>query len=126
MNKNNVVQLSDFHNGFKPLDQFSFHHTLSDTTGISLVLFYKHSCSSCAYWRKVLLEYQRENRHIRLFDVDLEVDPGLAEEFDIFHLPAMHIYKDGDYYGEVQCEAGRGNIDNCLKTALSQPPQDHP
>jgi thioredoxin-like negative regulator of GroEL len=126
MEKSNVIQLDQFHSGFKPLDQFTFHHTLLETKGISLVLFYKSACNSCAYWRKVLLDYQRSNRHIRLFDADLELDPGLAQEFDIFHLPAMQIYKDGDYYGEVQCEAEHGNVSACIKKALSQPPQELP
>ncbi|MDH5218346.1 MAG: thioredoxin family protein [Gammaproteobacteria bacterium] len=126
MNKSNIINLNEFHSGFKSLDQFEFHHTLSEAMGISLVLFFKHSCSSCAYWRKVLLEYQQNNRHIRLYEVDLEIDPGLAQEFYIFHLPAMQIYKDGDYYGEIQCEASQGNINDCLSKALSRPPQDHP
>ena len=126
MANSKIVSLDDYHKGFKPLDQFNFHHTLSDRKGINLVLFKKESCSSCAYWYKLLLNYQRANPQTCLYLVDVELDQALANEFDLFHLPVIQIYKDGDYYGEVQCEAGHGNVSECVQKALSQPPQEHP
>ncbi|MDH5546537.1 MAG: thioredoxin family protein [Gammaproteobacteria bacterium] len=126
MTSSKIIKLGDYHKGYKPLDQFTFHHILSEAPGTSVILFWKKSCSSCAYWRKLLLEFQQQNRNIRLFDVDVELDPGLAEEHEIFHLPAIYVYRDGDYYGEVQCEAHLGNLQECLNRALSQPPQEMP
>jgi len=125
-NKSKIFKIDDFRAGFLPLDQFEFHHRLAETDGIALVLFYKQSCSSCEFWHTLLLKYQSEHKPIKLFSVDVERDSGLANEYEIFHLPVIHLYKNGHFHCDIQCEAAMDTLETCIEKALSNPAQDLP
>lgn len=108
------------------LDQFNFHDTLADASGVSIVLFTKPGCSSCGKWRHLLQSYVKKNLDTRIFEVDSSKDQALAQEFELFHLPSIHLFRDGDYFGELQCEAREELLGQAIKAALAQPAQDMP
>ena len=111
---------------YNTLDQFAFHHTLSDADGVSIVFFTKSGCPSCGHWRQLLDQLLKKRLDIRVFEVNAERDQALAQEFGIFHLPALFVFRAGHYYGELQCEARLDTVSTCIDDALSQPPQDMP
>ncbi len=92
---------------FVALDQFSFHHTLGETHGLSVVIFASRACASCRRWKRLLADYvdRRESPEITVFEVDAEHDLGLVREFEVFHFPALFLYQDGRYHCELQSEA---------------------
>ena len=87
------------------LDDFSFHHVLGDSPGASLVLFVSEGCPACRSWKRLLTEALPDHHDLNLFMVDAGHNPGLANEFGVFHLPALFLYLDGHFHAEVQCEA---------------------
>jgi hypothetical protein len=109
-----------------PLDQFNFHHTLSATRGVSLVFFTSHACSVCRLWRHLLIGYSRHEPDITLFEVDAQRDMALTREFELFHLPALFLYQDGDFHCPLQCEAHAGKLALAIQAALSAPAQELP
>ncbi len=110
----------------KQLEQFEFHQTLESTAGDSLVVFSSNECASCKFWEQLLNEYQGSHPGLNIFRIDTGKDQALAEEFDVFHLPALHLYHNGEYHSEVQCEAKLPSIERAIKQALAAPAQDCP
>lgn len=108
------------------LEQFEFHQTLETTDGDALVVFSSNECASCKFWEELLQEYQENHPGLSIFRIDTGKDQALAEEFDVFHLPALHLYHGGQYHSEVQCEAKVESIESAIKQALAAPAQDSP
>ena len=108
------------------LDQFNYHHVLAEQTGTTIVMFTKSGCQSCALWTKLLTHYGNAHATTGIFRVDAERDPGLAQELDIFHLPALFLYQNGEYHAALQSEAKLEKLERAVEEALQAPPQEHP
>lgn len=111
---------------FSSLDQFDFHHTLEERKGLSIVFFASSSCASCAYWKQLLGQYRARHPEVEIFEIDAKRDQALAEEFSIFHLPALFLYANGAFRSELQCEANLEKLDESIDDAMSQPPKELP
>lgn len=114
------------HKPITVLDQFNFHHLLAETSGLAIVIFSGPACGSCRAWKQLLTEYQRQHPALLLFEVDVERDHGLAAEFSVFHLPALFLYRDGQYHAELRCEATISALSETLEAQLRQPPHELP
>jgi thioredoxin-like negative regulator of GroEL len=109
----------------RSLSQFDFYHVLAETPGVSLVFFTGPDCGACNALRELL-----ENTPIKpvenLFEVDAASDEGLARDFDVFHLPALFLFKDGTYHRALQSvlvpDALRSAIKDCLKLPAEEMP----
>ena len=108
------------------LDQFTYHHTLAAQRGTSVVMFTKSGCQSCAMWIKLLTQFKTQHQATTVFRVDTERDPGLARELDLFHLPALFLYRDGEYHAALQSEAKLDKFAAAVEAALGAPAQEHP
>lgn len=111
---------------FSSLDQFDFHHTLEERKGLSIVFFSSSSCASCAYWKQLLDQYRARHPEVEIFEIDAKRDQALAEEFSIFHLPALFLYANGAFRSELQCEADLEKLDEAIDEAMNQPPKELP
>lgn len=107
------------------LDQFRFHHRLSEQPGASLVLFTAPACGSCRHWRELLARFDA-GRPLALFHVDVQRDAALAAEFELFHLPALILFNEGAFHARLQCEATPAALRACLDAALAHPPEEAP
>ncbi|MFC1750310.1 thioredoxin family protein [Pseudomonadota bacterium] len=110
----------------RALEQFEFHHTLESSTGTAIVFFSSQECSSCRYWEELLGKYVATHDNSDVFKVDAGQDQALVEEFGVFHLPALYLYKDGEYHSPIQCEAKLSEIEKAIKQSLEQPAQESP
>jgi hypothetical protein len=106
------------------LDQFSYHHRLEESQGIVLVLFSAPGCSSCRAWRRLLAGYTGPG--VRSYLVDVEQDTALAREFEVFHLPALFLYLNGAFHGELQCEARAEALTQAIARAMAAPAREAP
>lgn len=111
---------------FTSLDQFDYHHTLASTSGISLVIFWRRGCGSCNMWKSLLAQYQALHPAIHIFAVDVEQEAALVNELEIFHLPAMYLYANGDFHCELQVEAKLSKLEQAIHTALVLPATEQP
>jgi thioredoxin-like negative regulator of GroEL len=117
----NVRQL-----GLITLDQFNFHQTLAQTPGVSLIFFTSAECSSCRQWRRLLTQHLTSHPDIRIFEVDAQRDMALTREFDVFHLPALFLFVDGEFHCPLQCEASMEKLRPAIARALAGSAQDMP
>ncbi len=108
------------------IDEFEFHQTLEQTPGTAIVFFSSRECSSCRYWEQLLVRYRQSHPGIHLFKVDAGENQALAQEFSLFHLPALFLYLNGEFYSELQCHASPEALERAITEALAAPPQEMP
>jgi len=108
------------------LDQFEFHHTLAETGGVSLVYFTAPACGACRQLRAMFEHSLEVFSGINLFEVDAQRESALTHEFNLFHLPAMFLFREGEFHSELQAEPLPHAILAAVAAALEQPPMEAP
>lgn len=108
------------------VEQFEFHQTLESTPGTSIIMFSSGECQSCRYWEQLLDQFCDKHDDINVFKIDAGIDQALTEEFDVFHLPSLFLYLDGQYHSALQCEAKLDTLENAIKTAKASPAEEMP
>jgi len=110
----------------QPLDEHAFYTTLADTPGISIVFFTKPGCGSCGAWQNLLQELVEQRPQLTVYAVDAAVNTALAREYDLFHLPALFVFLDGEFHAELQCEARLPVLVSELERAINGPAMEAP
>ncbi len=108
------------------LDDFDFHARLAETPGVAVVMFTRPGCAACRHWARLLGELRRQHPAWAVFTVDVEENMALAREFGIFHLPSLHLYVDGEYHAELQCEARLPAVVAAIEALQAAAPQEAP
>jgi thioredoxin-like negative regulator of GroEL len=108
------------------LNQFDFHERLAGLAGPSLIMFSSPDCGGCRHLRRVLQEVHRLEPHWHVFEVDAQRDQALTYEFEVFHLPTVFLFNDGDFHCELQAEARPAAIVEAALEALGRPAEEAP
>lgn len=108
------------------LDEFIFHHDLQETTGAALVFFTGIHCGSCHHLRRVLDKMLEDHPEIAVFEVDAGISQSLANEYSIFHLPTMLLFKNGAFHCHLHSEPMPQKIYVAIQTALQQAAEEEP
>lgn len=106
------------------VDEFTLHHRLMQTPGISLVLFASPTCGTCRSVERALPAAVPSD--VRLFRVDVQQAIGLARAYEVFHLPALFLFRDGHYHARLDCEVTPAALGRAIDAALAAPAQDEP
>ena len=101
--------------GMESLDEFTLHKRLAEQPGVSLVLFTSPACGACRSVERLLPSAAPATA--RLFKVDVRQAQALARAYEVFHLPALFLFRDGRYHAAL----GRA-----LAEALARPAQEEP
>ncbi len=123
-NRGKVVPL--FGRRIQPLSEQEFYARLAETAGPSIVFFTKPGCSSCRLWQRLLDELLQQREDIRVFQVDAEQNMALSHEYELFHLPALFLFVDGEFHCELQSEARLPELQATLEAALEAPAEEAP
>ena len=115
-----------FSRQIRPLTDHEFYATLAETSGQSIVFFTKPGCSSCQLWKRLLGELLQLRDDIHVFQVDAEQNMALSHEYELFHLPAIFLFVDGEFHCELQSEARLTHLQAALEVALNSPAEDAP
>lgn len=92
----------------------------------TLVFFSSAGCSSCRHLQRILEETSAGHPEWLIYQVDAQQDIALAREFEVFHLPALFLFDQGNYHSEISCEATTAAIEEAVNSALKCPPQEAP
>ena len=120
----NVVSLFD--RQILRLNDHEFYSTLGETAGPSIVFFTKPGCSSCNLWKRLLGEFLQLRDDIQIFEVDAEQNMALSHEYELFHLPAIFLFVDGEFHCELQSEARLAQLQAAMDVALNSPAEEAP
>lgn len=111
---------------FEPLRDGDFHQHLADARGRALVLFSGPACGACRSVAARLPEAAAGAGIDHLFFVDVETSTGVAREFEVFHLPTLLLFNNGEFHAEINCEISAKALRTAIDTALAQPACDAP
>ena len=106
------------------LTDFDADQRLLTLPGTSLVVFTSLGCSSCRVARRMLPDMQLPID--QLCWIDAGNNGGLVERYEIFHLPALFVVRDGAFYGELKSRLSEGELAHHLKLALLLEPDELP
>jgi thioredoxin-like negative regulator of GroEL len=111
----------------KTLSQFDFHHALAETPGVSLVMFGSPDCGGCRHLKQVLAAMAAHgDPGLHLFEVDAQRDTGLAREFEVFHLPSLFLFQDGQFHCELHSPPLPAELRRRIHEALRRPAEEAP
>ena len=58
--------------------------------------------------------------------VDAQEQAALAREFEVFHLPALHLYLDGRYHAPVLCPLAEAAVRTAVGQVIADPAVEAP
>ncbi len=117
-------------NIIKELDEFSFHQSLSECTGVAVVFFTGPHCGSCHHLRDLFVaeaaQFIKHFSGFSVYEIKADKATALVNEFNVFHLPTMFLYQDGQYHCELQAQAHPTKIIEAIELALAKPAEEEP
>jgi len=111
---------------FENLTHFNLHHRIAELNTPALVFFSSEGCGACRYLKASLSVVQEENPDWRIFEVDAQAEMGLTREFEVFHLPSLFLFLEGEYHSPLACEATPKAITVAVTDAFGKPAQEAP
>ncbi|WP_047337474.1 MULTISPECIES: thioredoxin family protein [Pseudomonas] len=106
------------------LTDFDIDQQLLGLGGVSLVVFTSVGCSSCRWARARLPELELPID--RLCWVDAGDNGGAVERYQVFHLPALFVVRDGEFHGALQSRLTQQDLSESLRLALNRIPEELP
>ena len=79
-----------------------------------LIDFYADWCMPCKMLAPVIEEIASEATEVKVFKVNIDEEPELAQEFDIMSIPTLMVMKDGLVVDKVAGVRGKEDILNML------------
>ena len=92
--------------------------------GISLVIFTSVGCASCRFAREQLPTFDLAVD--RLCWIDAGNNGGVVERYRVFHLPALFVVRDGEFFGALQSRLTRTALNEAVGQALSRQAEELP
>lgn len=101
------------------------HRALPASRGRLLLMFGRRGCGSCrlALARVPLLVAGAVDRLVHL---DAEDCGGLLREFDVFHLPALFLFRDGHFHAPLSAPLAAPEFARAVEAAYAAPALEAP
>lgn len=109
----------------KFLDEGNFHTHLAASDGISLVMFSAPDCGACKRLEKHIPKWLAEQVQ-HFYKVDVQHSTALARAYDVFHLPSLFVFVDGQFHAPLHAEAAPLPMQETLKKLLNEPAHEEP
>ncbi|WP_435037579.1 thioredoxin family protein [Pseudomonas neuropathica] len=106
------------------LTDFDADQRLLAMSGVSLVIFTSVGCASCRYAREVLPDMVLGIDH--LCWIDAGDNGGLVERYQVFHLPALFVVRDGEFFGALHTRLTADALNVALAQALGRIAEELP
>lgn len=106
------------------LTDFDADRRLLELSGISLVIFTSIGCASCVWARRELPTLGLPVA--RLAWIDAADNAGLVQRYEVFHLPALFVVRDGLFHGALHSCLRAPDLIDALDGALARPAEELP
>ena len=106
----------------KELHYTEFYPTLEQPNHTALVVFYSTRCTAC---RRIKDLIQDRPLSIPTYFLNATTAEGLVEEFSIFHLPTLILYKNGLFHRFFDPDL-RFPLEEQIEKTLNLPSQQDP
>ncbi|MBC3207633.1 thioredoxin family protein [Pseudomonas sp. SWRI111] len=106
------------------LTDFDADQQLLAMSGVSLVIFTSVGCASCRYAREVLPGMALAVD--RLCWIDAGENGGLVQRYQVFHLPALFVVRDGAFFGALHTRLTVDDLNQAVAHALGRTAEELP
>ena len=106
------------------LTDFDADQRLLTMSGVSLVIFTSVGCSSCRFARERLPSLDLAVD--RLCWIDAGNNGGVVERYQVFHLPALFVVRDGEFFGALNSRLTDNELNRAVRKALSRTAEELP
>jgi hypothetical protein len=106
------------------LTDFDADQRLLTMSGVSLVIFTSVGCSSCRFAREQLPALGLDVD--RLCWIDAGNNGGVVERYQVFHLPALFVVRDGEFFGALHSRLTATELNRAVRQALSRTAEELP
>ncbi|MHA6129451.1 thioredoxin family protein [Pseudomonas fluorescens group sp. PF-1] len=106
------------------LTDFDADQRLLTMNGVSLVIFTSVGCSSCRFARERLPSLDLAVD--RLCWIDAGNNGGVVERYQVFHLPALFVVRDGEFFGALNSRLTESELNRAVRKALSRTAEELP
>jgi len=72
-----------------------FQNEVLDQKGLVLVDFYADWCGPCKMTSPILEELSNEVKEVKFVKINVDENPELASQYNVFSIPTFLIFKDG-------------------------------
>jgi thioredoxin 1 len=97
---------------------------LLDAPGLTLIAFHSRTCGTCRIARDQLPDMELSVE--RICWIDAGDNGGLVERYEVFHLPALFVVRDGAFYGPVSASLAEWDVRQQISLALDSYPAELP
>ena len=111
---------------FESLSQAELHHRIAEDPSPTLVFFTAEGCGACRHLKQVLLRLRQRRPEWLFYEINAQQEMGLTREFEVFHLPALFLFHNGDFHAGISAEARPEAIERAVIEALRQAPKEAP
>ncbi|MGC8467782.1 MAG: thioredoxin family protein [Acidithiobacillus sp.] len=108
------------------VSELGFWQRMAESRGWLILFFSSAGCASCKHWRRLLSQYEQQRSDLVVWEVDAGIDMGLTREFEVYHLPALFLFRDGRYQRPVEVEARLPALDAWLRAREQWPAEELP
>ncbi len=105
------------------LTDLDFYATLIEQPAPSLVVVTAPHCGACHALKQALVPLLPQ---YAIFELDAVHNGGMVQELEVFHLPALFLYVNGEYHAELKTPPKTSAIKQSIEQALTQPAEEAP
>jgi hypothetical protein len=106
------------------MTDFDVDQRLLALSGVSLVIFTSVGCASCRFARARLPKL--ELAVDRLCWIDAGSNGGVVERYQVFHLPALFVVRDGEFFGALNSRLDATELNEAVAKALTRTAEELP
>lgn len=106
------------------LSDFDIDRQLLTLRGTTLLVVVSTGCASCRYARQRLPAMSLPVDHLAW--VDAGDSPGMVQRYEVFHLPALFIVRDGNFHGALSCRLSAPEMSKAVNEALARAAEELP
>jgi len=96
------------------IDKNNFQKEVLDYKGVVMVDFYADWCGPCKMTGPIIDELAEEMKNIKFVKINVDGNPELASQYNVFSIPTFLIFKNGSvinqFVGALSKEAFIGEI----------------
>lgn len=100
------------------LTKENFKEKVLDNTNVSVVDFYADWCGPCKMMAPVVAQIAEENPQITVGKINTDEQSTLAQEYSIFSIPTIMIFKDGAIVEKQVGACSKDELLNKIKAAM--------
>lgn len=101
--------------GVLHINKDNFKDEVLNSQGVVLVDFYADWCGPCRMMSPIIEELAKELKETKFVKVNVDENPDLASEYQIFSIPTILIFKNGNIIHQFVGVVGKDTIIQKLK-----------